>query len=271
MTQTSLEIDNIQKNITQNYFGGVINTVTTPINTVILNLTGDPKSETAKTDNQNTIVVSQNQPTITTDPIDEDIWAKYRNSGQIILFEPKESSKDSDVVQFNNFVCSSLNKKFEKPTILFLGDLSDLSNSVQEASLKLLEEPPKNLIIIIFAQNLSRIKSTIISRSRIQTIQTQVVFQNLNVKVVEKTKKLPEPSVVVKKLLGNIKVEIDKISDYEREELDMWLWKIETNLGMLYREKQESKIAEAITKVLRARQLNDQNLQKKFAVGWLNT
>ena len=234
LTQTSLELLIIQKNLAQNYF-------------------------------------AFDKLEININPIDENIWQKYRNSGQILLFEPKETSKDSDVVQFNSFVSSNLNKVFEKPTLLFLGDLSDLSNGVQEASLKLLEEPPYNLIIIIFAQNLSKIKPTIISRSRVQTIPINIVFQNLKSKVVEKVKKLPEPSLAVKNLLGNVKIEVDKVSDYEREEIDMWLWQIETNLGMIYKQKPEPKIAESINKVLRARQLNNQNLQKKFSIGWLNT
>ena len=234
LTQTSLELSNIQKNLAQNYF------VTYKLET-----------------NSN--------------PTDEKIWEKYRNSGQIILFEPKEASKISDVVQFNSFVSDNLSKVFEKPTLLFLGDLSELSNGVQEASLKLLEEPPHNLIIIIFAQNLSRIKPTIISRSRVQTIPLEIVFQNLKLKVVEKVKKLPEPKLVVKNLMSNINVEVEKVSDYEREEIDMWLWMVETNLGVKYKEQPEPKIAEAITKVLRARQLNNQNLQKKFSIGWLNT
>ncbi len=238
LTQTSLELSNIQKNLAQNYF------VTDKLE-------------------------------INSNPIDEKIWDKYRNSGQIILFEPKETSKISDVVQFNSFVSDNLSKVFEKPTLLFLGDLSELSNGVQEASLKLLEEPPHNLIIIIFAKNLSRIKPTIISRSRISTVpnslENPIVFQNLNPKIVEKVKKLPEPKLVVKNLMSNIKVEVEKVSDYERDEIDMWLWMVETNLGVKYKEQPETKIAEAIAKVLRARQLNNQNLQKKFSIGWLNT
>ena len=265
LTQTSLELLNIQKNLAQNYF-----TPTTVIQSELEVEAGLVRSEPSTRQAKNPLNLD-NKIQITSYPTNEDSWQKYRNSGQIILFEPKESGKDSDVVQFNNFVSSTLNKVFEKPTLLFLGDLSELSNGVQEASLKLLEEPPQNLIIIIFAQNLSRIKPTIISRCRIQTIPIPIVFQNLNSKVAEKVKKLPEPSLVVKNLLGNIKIEVEKVSDYEREEIDMWLWQIETNLGMIYKEKPEPKIAQSITKVLRARQLNNQNLQKKFSIGWLNT
>lgn len=234
LTQTSLELTNIQKNLAQNYF------------------------DTGKLE-------------INSNPIDETIWDKYRNSGQIILFEAGDLATENKKDNFKKFLQNDVWVSYAKPTMLFLGDLSQYSDSLQEGMLKLLEEPPANLMIIIFAQNLSRIKPTIISRSRISTVSSPIVFQNLNVKIVEKVKKLPEPSLVVKNLLGNIKVEVEKVSDYEREEIDMWLWKVETNLGMLYREKAETKIAESITKVLRARQLNDQNLQKKFSIGWLNT
>jgi DNA polymerase III, delta subunit len=234
LTQTSLELDKIQQNLAQNFF------------------------DTDKIE-------------INLNPINTNLWEKHRNSGQIILFEPTDLGTDSKKETFKKFLQNDVWVSYANTTLLFLGDLSQYSESLQEGMLKLLEEPPKNLVIIIFAQNLSRIKPTIISRSRIQSIPTQIVFQNLSLKIVEKVKKLPEPSIVVKNLLGNIKVEVDKVSDYEREEIDMWLWQIETNLGMLYKEKPENKIAESITKVLRARQLNDQNLQKKFSIGWLNT
>jgi hypothetical protein len=234
LTQTSLELDQIQKNLAQNYF------------------------------TENKIEINANQ-------IDENLWEKHRNTGQIILFEPTDLGNDSKKETFKKFLQNDVWVSYASPTLLFLGDLSQYSESLQEGMLKLLEEPPTNLVIIVFAQNLSRIKPTIISRSRIQSIPTQIVFLSLNQKIVEKVKKLPEPSVVVKNLLSNIKIEVDKVSDYEREEIDMWLWQIETNLGMIYKEKPENKIAESITKVLRARQLNDQNLQKKFSIGWLNT
>jgi DNA polymerase III, delta subunit len=234
LTQTSLELNKIQQNLTQNFF------------------------------ENNKIEINSNQA-------NEILWERHRNTGQIILFEPTDLGTDSKKETFKKFLQNDVWVSYANPTLLFLGDLSQYSDSLQEGMLKLLEEPPTNLVIILFAQNLSRIKPTIISRSRIQTIPMQIVFQNLNPKIIEKVKKLPEPSMVVKNLLGNTKIEVDKVSDYEREEIDMWLWQIETNLGMIYKEKPENKIAESITKVLRARQLNDQNLQKKFSIGWLNT
>jgi DNA polymerase III, delta subunit len=234
LTQTSLELGKIQKNLAKNFF-------------------------------------DNNKIEIILDKTDENLWGKYRNSGQIILFEPTDLGTESKKETFKKFLQNDVWVSYVNPTLLFLGDLSQYSDSLQEGMLKLLEEPPANLMIILFAQNLSRIKPTIISRSRIQSIPTQIIFQNLNTKIVEKVKKLPEPSSVVKNLLGNIKVEIEKASDYEREEIDMWLWQVETNLGMIYNEKSENKIAESVTKVLKARQLNDQNLQKKFSIGWLNT
>jgi DNA polymerase III, delta subunit len=234
LTQTSLELDKIQKNLAQNFF------------------------ETNKIE-------------ISSQKLEDNLWEKHRNSGQILLFDANDVSTENKKENFKRFLQNDVWVNYPKPTLLFLGDLSQYSESLQEGMLKLLEEPPQNLFIIIFSQNLSRIKPTIISRSRISTVPTPIVFQNLNAKLVEKIKKLPEPSLVVKNLLGNVKVEIEKVSDYEREEIDMWLWMIETNLGMLYKEKPEPKIAEAITKTLRSRQLNDQNLQKKFVIGWLNS
>jgi DNA polymerase III, delta subunit len=153
---------------------------------------------------------------------------------------------------------------------LFLGDLTTYSDSLQEGMLKLLEEPPENLFIVLFAQNLSLIKPTIISRCRIVLLENPIVFANLDPKLIEKVQKLPSPKTVVDALINNKKVEVEKVADCEREELDFWMWQVQTNLSMLYAQQSQTQIAQAITRTLQARQLNSQNLQKKFAVGQLS-
>jgi replication-associated recombination protein RarA len=200
----------------------------------------------------------------------EQSWENHISQNQIISFDGSVGDTDNKKENFRRFISQEVYIKYNNPTILFLGDLTRYSESLQEGMLKLLEEPPVNLYIVLFAQNLSQIKPTIISRCRIILLENKIIFANLDPKLLEKVKKLPEPKVAVAALINNKKVEIEKVADFERDELDFWMWQIQTNLSMLYSQQPQTQIAEAISRTLKARQLNFQNLQKKFAVGQLS-
>jgi replication-associated recombination protein RarA len=197
-------------------------------------------------------------------------WNLHLSQNQIIAWNGQSAETESKKEAFKKFINSEVYIKYNQPSLLFLGDLTTYSDVLQEAMLKLLEEPPTNLHIILFAQNLSQIKPTIISRCSIKLLDNNTVFKNLDTRLLEKVKKLPEPRATVANLINNKKVEIEKVSDFERDELDFWMWQVQTNLTMAYASQPETQIANAITKVLLARQLNTQNLQKKFAIGQLN-
>ena len=197
-------------------------------------------------------------------------WNLHSSQNQIIAWNGQSAETESKKEAFKKFINSEVYIKYNQPSLLFLGDLTNYSDVLQEAMLKLLEEPPANLHIVLFAQNLSQIKPTIISRCSIKLLDNAIIFANLDIKLLDKVKKLPEPKITVANLINNKKVEIEKISDFERDELDFWMWQLQTNLTMAYASQPENQIASAITKVLLARQLNTQNLQKKFAIGQLN-
>jgi DNA polymerase III, delta subunit len=200
----------------------------------------------------------------------EENWHTYLSQNQITTWNGESAETESKKEAFKKFISNEVYIQYNKPTLLFLGDLTTYSDVLQEGMLKLLEEPPINLYIVLFAQNLSQIKPTIISRSNVRLLNDKIIFTNLDARLLEKVKKLPEPKVVVNLLINNKKVEIEKVADFERDELDFWMWQIQTNLTMIYAIEPETQIAEAITRTLKARQLNSQNLQKKFAVGQLN-
>jgi hypothetical protein len=200
----------------------------------------------------------------------EQNWNLHLSQNQIIEWNGQSAETESKKEAFKKFINSEVYIKYSQPSLLFLGDLTAYSDVLQEAMLKLLEEPPTNLHIVLFAQNLSQIKSTIISRCSVKILDNNIVFKNLDIKLIEKVKKLPEPKFTVGNLINNKKVEIEKISDFERDELDFWMWQVQTNLTMAYANQPETQIATAITRVLLARQLNSQNLQKKFVIGQLN-
>ena len=205
----------------------------------------------------------------------ENIWNNKRSINQIIVWDAQKTDIESQKETFKRFIQNEAYIQYSQPTLLFLGDLNGYSDSLQEGMLKLLEEPPTNLFIILFAQNKSKIKPTILSRVQIHNLAIADIFSNLNTNLLEKVQKLPTPKIVVQKLCKSQKIELekpnDKAGDFEREEIDFWLWQIQTNLCFLYLQKPELTIATAIQKTIISRQLNDQNLQKKFAIGWLNT
>jgi DNA polymerase III, delta subunit len=211
----------------------------------------------------------------TSNLISEETWQHYINTNQVILWSSSKTETDSQKEQFRRFIQTEVYMRYRQPTILFLGDLTEYSDTLQEGMLKLLEEPPENLFIVLLAQSLSILKPTIVSRSQIHTLPLSLILANLDQTLLEKTKKLPAPKDVVNNLLTNQKVEVEKVSDYERNELDFWLWQVQTNLSFVYQQQTDAnttqKVAEVLSKVLHARKLNSDNLQKKFALGWLNT
>jgi DNA polymerase III, delta subunit len=198
-------------------------------------------------------------------------WQHYINTGQVVVWSSDKVETDSQKEQFRRFVNSDVWVKYSCPTVLFVGDLTEYSDTLQEGMLKLLEEPPVNLFIVLFAQSLSILKPTIISRSQIHSLPLALILNNLNSTLCEKIKKLPTPKETVTNLLTNKKISVDKVSDYERNELDFWLWQIQTNLSFVYQQDTNDRVAQSISKIMMARKLNYDNLQKKFCLGWLNS
>jgi DNA polymerase III, delta subunit len=181
----------------------------------------------------------------------------------VMEFEDKDDFRSS---------LSGIYKKYSEPVMLFLGNLANYSTALQEGMLRLLEEPPQNLHIVLFAQSRARILPTIISRSQFYVLPESFVLQNLNNKIQTKvTKKLPQPGEVVKDLIANkFNFEVIKEpSKLEREEIDLWLWQLGIYLSQYYKQRPVEQIARKIQRVLEAQKLNNQNTQKKFVLASL--
>lgn len=193
----------------------------------------------------------------------ERIWNHHTATSQIMTadFTGKEDFTDS---------LMSFYRDYNLPTLLFLGDLDKYSLPLQEGMLRLLEEPPQNLIIILYAQNKSQILATITSRCQFQSLSEKLIFANLNQNLLEKVKKnLPNISEFIKELTSNSQFTIPDLSKVEREEISFWLWQITVYLEKIYKQNPSEKIALTLEKVLQAQKLNNENLQKKFVLGWL--
>jgi len=189
----------------------------------------------------------------------------YQNNGQILT--PNLTSK-SDFKEYS----LGLYKTFPTKTLLFLGSLSDYSIQVQEGMLKLLEEPPQNLIICLYVKNQSELLPTILSRSQIHTISDEVIKACLSTGLIEKVKKLfPSPSQTLSKILSNNSTDFldevfKNIAKVERNEIDFWLWQLEYYCVQSFQQKPHDYLTKTLFNIQKARKLNSSSVQKKLAI-----
>ncbi len=165
----------------------------------------------------------------------------------------------------------SLYENYSEPTLLFMGDLSEYSLPLQEGMLRLLEEPPKNLYIILFSHNKNNILPTIVSRSNFILTPKNFILKNLDQNLLEKVKsKLPDIKETVKKIATKPQeFIIPDTKKTEREELDFWFWQLNFYLEEAYKQNPGEGLANLILKTKSAQKLNQENLQKKFSLGYL--
>lgn len=191
----------------------------------------------------------------------EDNYDEAVNSGLVICpnFEKKDDFKD---------VLADLYQKYPAKTFLFLGDINNYSIQLQEGLLKLIEEPPHNLQIIIYSHGLSNVLPTIKSRSQVISLPSKVIASCLDEKLANNIKeKLPKPLEFVKEFININKIVTAKVDlkVVERDELSMWLWQVLFCLKQIYKANEGSRIiATRISKVVEALNLNEANVQKKF-------
>lgn len=188
-----------------------------------------------------------------------ELYNQKQNSGQII--QVQLSDKDDFKNQQSNWY-----QKYNHPTLLFLGDLNKYSEDLQEGMLRILEEPPTNLYPIIFAQDRSQILPTISSRCKIIQLNASDILQILDTKMLENVKKkLPDVKESLTQILQG-GFTLPDLSKVEREELDFWLWQIQTYLENIYKQNMSAAVASKLVSILESRNLNRQNLQKKLAL-----
>jgi DNA polymerase III subunit gamma/tau len=171
----------------------------------------------------------------------------------------------------------SLFKHYQKPTILFLGNLDLLDESVQEGMLKLLEEPPENLFPVLFASGENDLLSTIKSRAQLHTLSKEIIFSLLSQDDLTVVKKyFPPAQELVKSILQQhtsvktslLEIDFKKI---ERPIIDFWLWQLQVYAEEYLNQNLEQiqlieKTSELIEKILTARKYNSSSVQKKFSV-----
>jgi DNA polymerase III, delta subunit len=167
--------------------------------------------------------------------------------------------------------------EYPKPINCYLGDLHKLSESFQQACLKLLEEPPKNLQIYLTCSTQSDILPTIQSRCILKNLDNKNLIKILDPKLLENSKKLfPETKVVVQKMLSN-SLEFEDLGDIskaEREDLAFYIWQLTYSLEHIYthfltlggNNQKLDLVASKINKLLEVQKYLSANLQKKISL-----
>lgn len=160
---------------------------------------------------------------------------------------------------------------YRHPTYLVLGNLDSIDESAQEGMLKILEEPPTNLTLVLYSYTRNTIKPTIASRSIIHTIPMQLVTQMLDSEHSARIKKLfPEHTLVIKELIQQKPTTLRTIdfTKVEREDISLWLWQLSYMIEILTQQNKldaEQSFA-LINKIITAQKLNQSNVQKKMVV-----
>ena len=189
-------------------------------------------------------------------------WQKIHNSGQVHLLNIENKDDYQNKIQ-------ALYQNFETPQLVLFGYIGNLDISVQQAMLKLLEEPPKNVQIVIYGHSLNQILPTINSRVKIFNLPIQFILSHLDQDLLTQVKKkLPNPADFCKAMLSKTAIMPDP-KDLERREIDFWLWQNLYYMQQLYLGQPLDQVANSIFNLTQAYNYNNSNLQKKLALAIL--
>lgn len=195
------------------------------------------------------------------------------NSSKAFLQMPKDGKDDHKMEVVRDFL-DKIYVKYTTPTILFFQNLENYDEAVHQKLLKILEEPPENLIPVLFASNLNQILPTIQSRANIIELKKDTIYKILDLKMLDDAKKkIGDVAVFVSDWLGkkDILPFINSLdfAKIERNDIGLWLWMVQN-----YLEKMSEKNTKDATTLMffatRALQINEAmtynlaNVQKKF-------
>lgn len=157
--------------------------------------------------------------------------------------------------------------KRDKIELLFLGYFNHYSIPLQEGLLRFLEEPPENLIPIIFASDKSLVLETIASRCQSFFLPKKMVLKCLDKSLNQNVKKkLPDIKTTLKQLFLNQEIQLPTTFNPEREEIDYWLWQMQCYLEEFFKKTTNPHIANLIRKVCQSRMYNRSGVQKKLVL-----
>jgi hypothetical protein len=189
-------------------------------------------------------------------------FQKYLDQGRII-FPELDKKDDFREIQMD------LEQHFLEPTIVFLGDVSTYSLPMQEGMLKLLEEPVPNLYLVLTSHDQVSLLETITSRSSLHFLPRSLVNQLLDQTLLDKVKqKLPPVGESLKALLKN-SFELPDLKKVDRPEIDFWLWQLGCYTEEVLKTQPSSQLQNLLYKLKQAQKLNQDNVQKKFALDYL--
>lgn len=184
---------------------------------------------------------------------------KLINTGRIMIL-PTQSKQDLSQNLLPLFV------KYDQPTYLILGSLSEISTAMQEGLLRFVEEPPQNLNLILIARSKSEILTTLISRCEVKILPTTVA-----VKYLDKAKNddllsgLPKPKDFIQLLLQNKKPTNLEFKNITRDAWETWLWQLEYLCSeVIFKNSSDSRLNNIFENIIKAKKLNQANVLNRL-------
>jgi DNA polymerase III delta prime subunit len=181
------------------------------------------------------------------------------NKSQIIVL-PTDSKQDLSQNLIPLFV------KYDQPTFLILGSLSQISLGMQQGLLRFVEEPPKNLNLILTARTKSQALNTLISRCELKTLTNAVALKYIDkTKNEELTQFLPKPKDLIQGLLKNQKVSSPDFKSVSRVALETWLWQLEfITSELIFKNSSNDQLNHIFENILQAKKLNQANVLNRL-------
>lgn len=163
--------------------------------------------------------------------------------------------------------------KYEHPTYLYLGSLSELSTSMQEGLLRFIEEPPLNLHLLLTVRSKSEVLPTILSRCQVRFLPSAVASRYLDRdKTTTLLEALPESKVFAMELIKNPNLNLNfDFKRITREAVALWLWQLEYCLAQIYLKNQTNRRVQTVfLNVLEAQKMNEANVLNRLVIAQLS-
>jgi len=156
--------------------------------------------------------------------------------------------------------------RYDRPTYLILGSLSKISLGMQQGLLRFIEEPPKNLNLILTARAKTQALTTIISRCDLRVLPTAIALKYIDrEKNSELTASLPESKAFIQNLIKNSKIPNPNFKTISREGLEIWLWQLEYFVSeVILKNGPSSKLTQIFENILQAKKLNQANVLNRL-------
>ena len=182
-----------------------------------------------------------------------------------------QNKKDLDEVLYTLYTNRTIKE------MVYLGDVSQLSQNAQQSLLKFLEEPPHNLLVIISSQYHQDVIPTVLSRVKTVNMKYSQLSPLLDSARIDFSAKAFAP---VKDTVNTLIFDTIHITNFgdlakiERDQLEFYLWQVSLTFDIILKASyvgnksviEIDKVANCQQRVIESIQALRSNVQKKIAL-----